>query len=179
VLATPYFSQEEIEASDLSPDQIPRKGTLGNISLNLQAVTIAPQLQLDKAIKQDGEKHFRIKYWSTNGKDFPEAPSNVQKLTFSNDSKADMTFSLDCKGQFEILKTKTNTGGVHPLAPKVTQSKVMAPKPVTMFCLQPLKIVEVHVKFQVPKASDTTEWPMIMTNERLGEINASFANGGS
>jgi len=45
------------------------------------------------------------------------------------------------------------------------------------FCLQPLKIVELHVKFQHPKPSDTAEWPMIMKNERAGEITASFANG--
>lgn len=102
VLATPFFSQEEIEASDLSPDQIPKKGTLGNISLNLNAVTIAPQLQLDKSVKMDGEKHFRIKFWSTYGKDAADAPSNVTKLTFSNDSKADMTFAFDVKGPFEI-----------------------------------------------------------------------------
>lgn len=55
-------------------------------------MTINPFLNLDKSIKMDGEKHFRIKYWSTNGKDFPEAPSNIQKMVFSNDSKADMTF---------------------------------------------------------------------------------------
>jgi hypothetical protein len=77
VLATPYLSQEEIEASDLSPDNLPKKGTLGNIALNLQAVTIAPRLQLDKSVKMDNEKHFNIKYWSTSGKDFPEAPKSV------------------------------------------------------------------------------------------------------
>lgn len=127
----------------------------------------------------DGEKHFRIKFWSTYGKDCSDAPSNVTKLTFSNDSKADMTFAFDVKGPFEILKTKTNTGAMHPLAPKTEQKKVLNPKPVTMFCLQPLKIVEVHVKFQTPKPSEQQEWPMIMTNERMGEITASFANGGS
>lgn len=127
----------------------------------------------------DGEKHFNIKFWSTSGRDFPEAPSNVQKLTFSNDSKADMLFTFDFKGPFEIVKTKTNTGAVHPLAPKIVPSKVVVQKPQIMFNLQPLKIVEVHVKFQVPKPAAQEEWPMIMMNERLGEITASFANGGS
>lgn len=117
VLATPYLSSEEIEASDLTEENIPKKGTLGNIALNLAAMTIDPRLHLDKSVKMDGEKHFVVKYWSSCGKDFPEAPPNVQKLTFSNDSKADMKFQFDVNGPFEIMKTKTNTGASHPLAP--------------------------------------------------------------
>ena len=46
-----------------------------------------------------------------------------------------------------------------------------------MFCLQPLKIVELQVKFIAPKASDVDEWKMIMKNERSGELVASFQNG--
>lgn len=46
-----------------------------------------------------------------------------------------------------------------------------------MFCLQPLKIVEVHVKFAAPSPSDATEWPMTILNERKGEIIAYFSNG--
>ena len=46
-----------------------------------------------------------------------------------------------------------------------------------MFCLQPLKIVEVHVKFLAPAPNDTAEWPMTILNERKGEIVAYFANG--
>ena len=43
-----------------------------------------------------------------------------------------------------------------------------------MFCLQPLKIVELHVKFIAPKAADLQEWPMIMKNERHGELVAAY-----
>jgi hypothetical protein len=46
-----------------------------------------------------------------------------------------------------------------------------------MFCLQPLKIVEVHVKFLAPSPIDTNEWPMTIFNERNGEIIAFFSNG--
>lgn len=46
-----------------------------------------------------------------------------------------------------------------------------------MFCLQPLKIVEVHVKFAAPSPSDSAEWPMTILNERKGEIIAYFSNG--
>ena len=46
-----------------------------------------------------------------------------------------------------------------------------------MFCLQPLKIVELHVKFLAPKATELDEWSMIMKNERKGELVASFQNG--
>jgi hypothetical protein len=46
-----------------------------------------------------------------------------------------------------------------------------------MFCLQPLKIVEVHVKFMAPPQSETTEWPMTIRNERSGELVAFFSNG--
>ena len=46
------------------------------------------------------------------------------------------------------------------------KSKVIAPKVETMFCLQPLKIVEVHVKFKAPPQTETSEWPMTIRNER-------------
>jgi hypothetical protein len=120
-----------------------------------------------------------MKIWSSSGKDYPDAPSSIQKLTFSNDSKADMTFNFDMNGPFEIVKTKSNTGAKHPMEPNLPPSKVVKAKPCLRFCLQPLKIVELHVKFNHPKPADTTEWPMIMKNERKGEITASFANGDS
>jgi len=40
-----------------------------------------------------------------------------------------------------------------------------------------LKIVEIHVKFKTPSPSDSEEWPMIMKNQRQGELIAYFANG--
>lgn len=47
-----------------------------------------------------------------------------------------------------------------------------------MFCLQPLKIVEVQVKFKAPKpAANDGEWPMVISNERHGELVAAFSNG--
>jgi len=61
----------------------------------------------------DGQNHMRLKYWSVNSED---APPKIQKLTFTNDSKADLTFNLNINGPFEIVKTKTNSGAVHPLA---------------------------------------------------------------
>lgn len=48
-----------------------------------------------------------------------------------------------------------------------------------MFCLQPLKIVEIGIKFKAPKPSATEEWPMIMTSDRQGALVASFSNGDS
>jgi len=33
------------------------------------------------------------------------------------------------------------------------------------------------VRFNAPKASETTEWPMIMHNRRSGELQAAFSNG--
>ena len=53
----------------------------------------------------------------------------------------------------------------------------MKKKVETMFCLQPLKIVEVHVKFLAPKPDNNAEWPMTIFNERSGELIAYFANG--
>ncbi len=46
-----------------------------------------------------------------------------------------------------------------------------------MFCLQPLKIVEVHIKFLTPSPSDSDQWPMTIKNERTGELLIHFANG--
>ena len=106
----------------------------------------------------DGQNHLRLKYWSVSGED--DAPKKIQKLTFTNDSKADLTFNMNINGPFEIVKTKTNSGATHPLSGKQGTgdaaatpskgSKVVKPKVETMFCLQPLKIVEIHVKFLAP-----------------------------
>mmetsp|Transcript_14361 Transcript_14361/g.24452 ORF Transcript_14361/g.24452 Transcript_14361/m.24452 type:complete len:146 (-) Transcript_14361:561-998(-) len=142
----------------------------------------------------DGEHHMKMKYWSLSDED---APKKIQKLTFTNDSKADLTFNLNINGPFQIVKTKTNSGATHPLSGnQKTQSEMMAeteaqnsikstkttnraiqPKVETMFCLQPLKIVDVHIKFMVPTQSDTQEWPMTIFNQRKGELVAFFANG--
>lgn len=48
-----------------------------------------------------------------------------------------------------------------------------------MFCLQPLKIVEIDVKFQAPSPFSNEEWPVIIKNERVGELIAYFTNGDS
>ena len=50
------------------------------------------------------------------------------------------------------------------MASQQTPSKVVKQKVETAFCLQPLKIVELHVRFNAPKAADQAEWPMIMHN---------------
>ena len=163
VLASPELSSEEIEIArgkggDTSNDDLLKKGSLGIISLNLDALTIDPVLSIDRKHKMDGQNHLRLKYWSVSGED--DAPKKIQKLTFTNDSKADLTFNMNINGPFEIVKTKTNSGATHPLSGKQGTgdaaatpskgSKVVKPKVETMFCLQPLKIVEIHVKFLAP-----------------------------
>ena len=191
VLASPELSSEEIEISrgkkggDTSNDDLLKKGSLGIISLNLDALTIDPVLSIDRKHKMDGQNHLRLKYWSVSGEE--DAPKKIQKLTFTNDSKADLTFNMNINGPFEIVKTKTNSGATHPLSGKQGSgdaaatpskgSKVVKPKVETMFCLQPLKIVEIHVKFLAPPASDTKEWPMTIFSERSGDLIAYFANG--
>jgi len=86
---------------------------------------------------------LRLKYWSLPNE--LEAPKKIQKLTFTNDSKADLTFNLNINGPFEIVKTKTNSGATHPLngkqqdSPAVAKTaknnKIVKPKVETMFCL--------------------------------------------
>ena len=73
----------------------------------------------------------------------------------------------------------SNTGSKHPLAGQSTPNKVVQKKAETMFCLQPLKIVEIGIKFKAPKPAATEEWPMIMTSDRQGALVASFSNGDS
>lgn len=70
VIATPEVSQEEIEIAN-NIDDLPKKGTLGVISICLDANTIAPALSLDKATEMDGGKHIRIKHWSIIDDDAP------------------------------------------------------------------------------------------------------------
>jgi len=55
-----------------------------------------------------------MKYWSVPNED--SAPSNVQKLIFTNESKADLVFEFKTSGPFEIIKTQSNTGAIHPLS---------------------------------------------------------------
>lgn len=90
VISSPDLAQEEIEIQGDSSD-LPKKGALGIIALNMNANTISPQLSLDKSVKMDGGKHINFKKWAVVDDD---APNIIQKLTFSNDSKADMTFNF-------------------------------------------------------------------------------------
>jgi len=140
----------------------------------LAATTISPFLSIDKGDRLEGNKLIKINKWAVAADD---APNVIKKLTFSNDTKADLTFNFNVAGPFDIVKSKTNSGAKHPLATQVTPSKVVKQKIETAFCLQPLKIVELHVKFNAPKVSDLTDWPMIMQNQQQGELTASFSNG--
>ena len=45
-------------------DELTKKGSLGIISLNLDAITIDPKLSIDRKLKMDGHNHLRLKYWS-------------------------------------------------------------------------------------------------------------------
>lgn len=110
-------------------------------------------------------------YWSIPND--PDAPPATQKIIYTNNTKADMNFNLNINGPFEITKTKSNTGGVHPLA---TPGRV-GKKAETMFCLQPSKIVEIEVKLKAPSPQNSEEWPMIIKSERNGLLTAHFANG--
>lgn len=112
ILASPELSTEELSIAD-DGDEFLRKGSLGIISLNLFAVAIKPKLTIDKKSRFDGENHLNFKYWSIPNDN--DAPSGTQKFTYSNDSKADLTFNLNIAGPFEIVKTKSNTGAKHPL----------------------------------------------------------------
>lgn len=76
---------------------------------------------VDKKQRFDEENHMNFKYWSLYTED--DAPSATQKIIYTNDSKADMTFNLSVNGPFEIVKTKSNTGAKHPLAVAQTPSK--------------------------------------------------------
>ena len=57
---------------------------------------------------------MNFKYWSVVND--PEAPSATQKLIYTNNTKADLTFNLNIAGPFDLVRTKSNTGAVHPLA---------------------------------------------------------------
>lgn len=85
VLASPELSLEELEIQRggqlgggqgaQSSAELPKKGSLGIISLNLDALTIDPVLSIDRKLKMDGQHHMRLKYWSVQGED--DAPKKV------------------------------------------------------------------------------------------------------
>jgi hypothetical protein len=76
-----------------------------------------------------------------------------------------MIFNLTSSGPFEIVKTKTNTNASHPNAPPLPASSkqliitsianVKKPTVQTYFCLQPLKILEIQIKFKAPSPQNT------------------------
>ena len=157
LLSTPELTDDEksLVAED---DDVLKPGALGNVSINLWSWTIHPFLTADKNARVDGNNHMMIKYWSVN--DMEDSPNGIKKLIYTNNTKADITFNLDIQGPFEIVKTKTNSGAVHPLVGSQTPSKVVKKNFVeTKFCLQPLKIVEMHIKFLHPEHSNREEWP--------------------
>lgn len=91
LLASPELAKEELEIA-ADGDEFLKKGSLGIISLNLNAITISPQLTIDKKSRYDGENHLNIKYWSIPND--PDAPTGIQKIIYTNDTKADLTFNL-------------------------------------------------------------------------------------
>jgi hypothetical protein len=121
VLATPVLSKEEMDAADEDDADLFRPGSLGIVSLNMLADTIRPGLSMDKSTHMDGDNHLSIKAWSVPSE--PEAPSKVKKITYTNETKADLTFNLTANGPFEIVKTKSNTGAKHPLVATMTPRK--------------------------------------------------------
>jgi hypothetical protein len=84
----------------------------------MSGVTIEPYLQIDKKVRVDGDNHILFKYWSVPNEE--GAPSDIRKVTYFNETKADLTFNLNISGSFEIVKTKSNTGAKHPLAVQQT-----------------------------------------------------------
>jgi hypothetical protein len=83
VLASPELSSEELEiqrGGEVTPgaqasNDLAKKGSLGIISLNLDALTIDPVLSIDRKLKMDGQHHMRLKYWSVAGEE--GAPKKV------------------------------------------------------------------------------------------------------
>jgi len=71
-------------------------------------------LTIDKKSRNDGENHMNFKYWSIPND--IDAPNATQKLIYTNNTKADLNFNLNISGPFEIAKTKSNTGAMHPLS---------------------------------------------------------------
>lgn len=93
-----------------------KKGALGIISFKVVAESIDPILTIDKKARTDGEYHLNYRYWSYRGD--VDTPSAIQKLTYTNNTKADLIFNLVTDGPFfDIVKTKSNTNAKHPNAP--------------------------------------------------------------
>ena len=112
MLANPVLSADEIAIIDENDDLL-KKGALGLISLMLSGHTVNPQLKLDKSIKIDQMNHLGFKLWSYKCED---TPSDSRRLIFTNENKADLVFNVQVNGDFEIIKSKTNSGAKHPMA---------------------------------------------------------------
>ena len=70
ILASPELSQDEIEiqqATNPGGLDLSKKGSLGIISLFLDATTIDPKLSIDRKCKMDDQNHVCFRYWSIQG----------------------------------------------------------------------------------------------------------------
>jgi hypothetical protein len=74
IIASPELTKDELSIAE-DGDEFSRKGSLGIISLNLNAVTIKPRLNIDKKSRYDGENHMNFKYWSISTE--AESPSDT------------------------------------------------------------------------------------------------------
>jgi hypothetical protein len=117
VLATPELTQDELAIAD-DAKEFSKKGSLGLVAFNLFSESIDPVLSIDKRTRVDNLNHVLFKYWSYRGCE--EAPSGIQRVVYTNDTKSDLLFNLVTDGPFEIVKTKTNTNAKHPNAPNLT-----------------------------------------------------------
>lgn len=152
------------------------KRDLGIVALKLFAQTIEPVLSVDMKQKLDGEFYFNFHQWPMNHED---EPSDVEKICLVNETKANLVFNMKTEGPFEIVGSKTNSGSVHPLAPTRPASKGINAKAITMFNLQPDKIVQIKVKFSPPNPKDHLEWPVVQSFVKKGLLNVEFVNGKS
>ena len=174
VLAHPQLSQEELEEEKQEEESAFAAGSLGVVSLNLQARTLEPVLSIDKRMRIEGEYFIHVQAWSTGEEG---APQPLRTFTLTNDTMADLIMNLSVEGPFEIVKTKSNTGAVHPLATSTPSKSIVAKKVESMFCVQPSKLVEITLRFLHPNPRDIENWPNIMRAGKDGLLNISYANG--
>ena len=165
LIAHPYFTKENEE----------NRRNLGVISLSLIGTTISPYLTIGKCLRMNDEHVLQFKCWSVESED---APSPFKIISLTNNKQTDISFNLNITGPFSLVSTKTNAL-LHPLERGSASSKSLKTKTkvMTMFQLQPSKVVDVKIKANKPIPTEKGEWPLIEQVIKKGKIEIFYTNG--
>ncbi len=167
LLAHPRLAKEEAKDDSSSSN-------LGVICLSLRGETLKAHLTADKRLRLDGNSYLQYDVWPYT---IDRTPSLAKKLSFTNETPADIVLDLSTAGPFEIVSTETNAPP-HPLAKPTSAGTMNKRQAITkMFNLLPGTFLDVTCKAKRPDPADLETWPMTPHTTQSGSLALTYSNG--